>query len=234
VRKIVEALRRMDRLTEDEDSLVPVTARPRTAGGTVPLVVARDEREGDGTGAHGVAHEHEPSVGPAPDTDEVEVEVEQHALDDPREAAARPPAQDLDLTIEVPTPTVGPDDVADGQDEVAGEQDDPARPTATDGDGSAVADALTTDGPATTEDAGPTVDETDASDDDPRTDGGTHPSDDDPRTDGGTHPSDDDPRTDGETHPSDGGPLPADVVELDDDQRLHELYGMPDEEPRRG
>jgi aminoglycoside phosphotransferase (APT) family kinase protein len=41
VRKIVEALRRMDRLTEDDDSLVPVTARPRAGAPSPPVAPAQ-------------------------------------------------------------------------------------------------------------------------------------------------------------------------------------------------
>ncbi|MFC6422697.1 phosphotransferase [Ornithinimicrobium tianjinense] len=40
-RKVVEALRRMDRLTEDEDSLVPVTARPRAGAPSRSVAAAR-------------------------------------------------------------------------------------------------------------------------------------------------------------------------------------------------
>lgn len=54
VRRIVEALRRMDRLTEDDDSLVPATARHRGGAGPVAAVGdLRGEEPDDATTADG-------------------------------------------------------------------------------------------------------------------------------------------------------------------------------------
>lgn len=130
VRKIVEALRRMDRLTEDDDSLVPATARPRAGavasapGGTrqpdTPPLVAPAGPAGSGTdGDDDTQALSTRQVVEATGTDsEGQPGTERRAVGETPSDAAEPtrasdpflepePSADHDLTVEVPRIVVG-------------------------------------------------------------------------------------------------------------------------------
>ena len=132
-RKIVEALRRMDRLTEDEDSLVPVTARPRAGApappvGRTPAAAAMPEQSAAeprsiggvtrAAGAHGV-------VGQGPAVPEEATE----RVPTPQQGSA--PADEAhdadDLTVEVALPRLSSDEPPPGSDQEAGDEDEAAQ-----------------------------------------------------------------------------------------------------------
>ncbi|WP_238335830.1 phosphotransferase [Serinicoccus kebangsaanensis] len=241
VRRVVEALRRMDRLTEDEDSLVPTTAR---GPGAVASGAGASGAGASGSGASdAVATDAGPGLaaaGPPPP-----------AEDDRQDADGHPDRAepDEDITAEVPLPGAGvvgdgpaadegdePDgDEADGagaseaeppDDEPGGEPEpeDPGRATDERPDGSApdaVPDqpdvepdvtAPATDG----QPGGPGVDE--APDD---LEVGQQP--------GAAEREAQDSGDVGETEDSED----ADAELEDDDTRLHDLYGMPSEDDER-
>ena len=166
-RRVVEALRRMDRLTEDEDSLVPVTARAAGA----PVDPAR--------AAHPQAPGSRPE--PAPST-------AAPLLDQPV------PAGDATTEVPVHEAVAAPGAWAATTETIAaGAAEDPGR--------GATQEAGATRGPAA-----------------PAAAGGSSP-------DAAGQPTDESHDAAGESAP---GENPADdLALLDDEDRLHELYGMP-------
>ena len=216
IRHIVESLRRMDRLTEDEDSLVPVTARG--VGATVPFgmdvqadhddggqSIQSDLAAGDPEGPTGMqipAHVQ----GPGPDQENLHrgASLDPAGLDD-EDATAEVPVVERDLgrmdPVENDEPTTGSamDDEAMDDEVVADE--------ATDHE--VVADEATNDEALTGEDGG----------------AGSDPAEGQERTSAGAGPMNgqdvtvDAPST--EVTEDSGGD------DLSDEERLHELYGMP-------
>lgn len=212
-RRAVEALRRMDRLTEDEDSLVPVTARggrgalpvpPVTAGvGEAPAAgravemddaVADDALVDDDALLHDEAVPDDAVADAAVEGDAPDVEAEGFPQIDPDMTAEVPfvaepavPVDDPDLDAD---PDVADLDVADvdlvedtGHDADAVTENDPTDDRAPE-DGSSTGDVVIADSP----------DDEDDSDD---------------------------------QHDSGEG-TDDELEQLDDEERLHELYGMPD------
>ncbi len=295
-RRVVEALRRMDRLTEDEDSLVPATAR---AGGAAVAAAGHPDRAavtaptgGSGTDGAGPGLEAGPSwsseergqdvdlddegmpaVGawsgdegdlPEPSEGGGEADEEDDDLDS-EDPAARPDPylddgdpdphpddqvagphpwsgtgdgtdDDADITTEVPVvrPVGAPGDLADGRapagvdrtpEDGAPDPVDTAAPHAGTVDTPEPVDTPeTVDIPETVDTAdpedspGPAAEPADPSAAGPA---GSLPG---AEESSGTPP-------DG-AREADATDAPEDVELLDDDTRLHELYGMPSEEDR--
>ncbi|WP_158296758.1 phosphotransferase [Serinicoccus chungangensis] len=247
-RRVVEVLRRMDRLTEDEDSLVPTTARGGGAAAAA-VVAGRTEREedpapvgdpdphGDATGLEagpswgsGAAEQDAPVERAAPG--EHDVPVEQAASgehDAPVEQAHRSEA-DPSWSDGQPVLTGPPeggeeldeeDDDHDGYDAVPRPD-----PYLDDGDPDPHPDDQAADpgpGPssAAAQDAGA---DTDITTEVPVVRPGGP-------GDQLDTPLDPEPeQTDGSDPQPDQDDAPEDAELLDDDTRLHELYGMPSEE----
>ncbi|WP_238329781.1 phosphotransferase [Ornithinimicrobium humiphilum] len=215
-RRIVEALRRMDRLTEADDSLVPVTARP--SGSRPPS----------------------PSAGPTPSPRPT-------ASDDDRAdgrvvAPGAGPETDGDRTMEVPPP---PTPTGDGFDQEPPSDGDPYPGTASDED--------TSPGAASDDDAdadpvpGADGDPTDLVEVPEGATGGHGPDAGAQLEEAGAEPQaaaappDDDEAVDHEEDPAGaaaaepadpsspeaGQGVPPEAEDLEDEDRLHELYGMP-------
>lgn len=235
VRRTEEALRRMDRLTEDDDALVPMTARGAAASeatggmraGTATSTAATDvgvdpgETHAPGAEIDAALRDDVPAgpVGPGPDVDgDVPDEVDGDVPGDP--PAPGPADVEDDATMEVPVPghvlaggaeeastTAAGDETATHEPTGPGPEDTPDEPTAP--------------GPQDTPDEPPlTQDPKEA--DDRRSEAHLEAGEDqeplDPDGASGQQPAD---------HEDDTGPQPEDG--LDDEHRLTELYGMPAE-----
>ncbi|WP_238154459.1 phosphotransferase [Ornithinimicrobium sufpigmenti] len=203
VRQIVESLRRMDRLTEDEDSLVPVTARG--VGASVPFGTSavedhRERHREDDSEHHNVAEErsaggdHGGGAGATAATQVI--------------SSIPGPTDDADVTAEVPVPSwedvqpTSPSDSDDGEGRDVGGLGE-RRDLGEAGDGG---ESGVQDGEAQTDDL-----HTDQGADDAAPEG---------------EPGEAEGAEDQRRGAEDEGEAP-DVEELDDEERLHELYGMP-------
>ncbi len=210
VRRIVEVLRRMDRLTEDDDSLVPATARPREGAGAAPG----------------------PGTGPV-DRSAQDVEVFPVSLTEPDHPAPGTPGDE---------PSTDADDVvAEAYDPDQSPDDDPSEADALDvsgdpGDADALDLADDRGGAAEGREADPTVEvpRVTIAPDEITGPTATEVPEETPGPTATEAPGADeevpDPSTAGATH----GVDPQDDEGLDDAQRLHELYGMPDVRPEPG
>ncbi len=209
-RRVVEVLRRVDRLTEADDSLVPVTAR---ASGTAAQPAGATAAPGDGA---------------AEDGDDA------HALQghDDAPAAAEVPHDGDDATTEVSPPEQLADEAyeAGAEEEGAEEEGEHGRRTAEHGDADLtvqipVAGAAGAGRDGDDEDGGAVVDEaagTPSAQDDDVADGALH----DLAAPDGTRPQDDaEPGPTADDTDDTDDDAPSD--ELRDDERLQELYGMP-------
>lgn len=204
VRRSVEALRRLDRLTEHEDSIVPVSAR--VASHQSPTAVAAPGADTHGDDAHGEARGHGADpVG----QDSFEEEVAELTDED---AAA--------FADEDAEPLSGGDVEDDGGDEdVLTDQEDDGHDAPAEGEGHPYDPDLTIEVPVAAvhggsqELGGPER----ATSDDPSLAEAS-------AEDG----ADEDP-TGSPTEDEPGADLAdRELADLDDEERLHELYGMPD------
>lgn len=146
-RRIVDALRRMDRLTEDEDSLVPTTARPAAAaqsrgGAVVPPAETVPERP---TVADPLRPDDSPTGPVAAGSDTIPDTGGDETADDAPEAIL----EDPDVTAEVPAPVIAEEHPTEGT-----TTDDDEPPTV---DEPPTADAPTDEDELPTEEAPPTA-----------------------------------------------------------------------------
>lgn len=243
-RRIVEVLRRMDRLTEDEDSLVPATARGvagRPAATLPPPVVPAAEdsvpeviEESDATSSHDEDDlATDLSWGTTEDSliddeidqrdeldDEDDLDDDGDDLDDVQDPQTEP-----DPFLDDGDPDPHPDDATDRREDLVAAREGRHGP---DTDITADIPVLT---PVQQERPTPTpvVDSAapapGSADDHPGT-AHDHPgtAHDDPDTAEDVRGDEGDATVDAEESPS---PPPTDTDLLDDDTRLHELYGMP-------
>jgi aminoglycoside phosphotransferase (APT) family kinase protein len=224
VRRKVEALRRTDRLTEDDDSLVPVTAR--SSGATATVVTPAGDSS---TPTVADAEEAQPAR-----TDEASwgwtADADAAPAAPPAPTATPDLAPDPDPTMEVASPV--PDQGSQETDHVVEvEGPEPAQDTgrATAGPAPAPVDGLPADAHVGLE--GPAPDDLalgDVAVEDTALEAAASES----------EASEDDgvPAPVEAAGSSAGAEVPSDVVEddlddLDDQQRLHELYGMPASDP---
>lgn len=221
VRQIVESLRRMDRLTEDEDSLVPVTARGVGLSAPFGTGLVDDERD---------------------DRDERDDHDELVALDeDGDEPGGGAEAAHLDGDVTAEVPVVAWPGAAPGQD-LSDDRAEDASAGGVDAGGSVdgLGDAVTpvVEGEAVEDEVPGDEGSTDegSADGGPKDEGsadegpeGEGPGQESP---GDADPEDDNPEDEGDEPDEAATAKPAPEVpveELDDEERLHELYGMPTE-----
>lgn len=181
IRPVIERLRRMDRLTEDADSLVPVTARAAGASGVAPVTGAPDQSRparAEGHPEDGAQEDRRADGAEDRDDGPEEDRPQQDRLPVTRpEEPQEPVWEDDDPTTEVPVP---------------------ARPVAPPAEHGGITAAV--GAPVVEDDAPPS----EVEEEDPRRRG--------------------DDETARHVEHGAGGEEPED---LDDDERLHELYGMP-------
>nr|WP_143780910.1 phosphotransferase [Ornithinimicrobium sp. CNJ-824] len=211
VRRTEESLRRMDRLTEDDDALVPMTARRAAADGMPRAGTALATPGTDGAAGlldtPGPGTSTEPPGVEAPQEPAAPATPEEPVLDD---APDIPPADvDDDATMEVPVPRQTLADLGEGSTEVGEE-------------------AATSDEPA---DDGPDADAWN----EPPAGPGPEEADDERSGDvleGHGHEQPVEPVGTRRPQLSDAesGPRPGPEDGLDDEHRLAELYGMPAED----
>ncbi len=221
IRRAVEALRRADRLTEADDSLVPVTARPsgttqpRPAGAVAPVEHPGQEPD---PGVAPVAAA-EPEEAPVTDPDatmEVPAPREEPEADGaPTDPAVDPAAAETGALVEVEDADESEHDDADEEEDQAPEQPSAEAVVEDTSD-----EAGTDEGPGSVTD-GDRVDDHLVEGRDPGhgdADGGgaNH------AEGGGADDGDGGGADDGDS----GGA--EDTVAGEDTERLHELYGMPD------
>lgn len=237
VRRSVEALRRADRLTEADDSLVPLTARPSGAAARRPVgaVVAPADPEERADDPVDAAEANDPET-VDPETVDPETVDPDATMEVPRPeetglstrgGSTDEPGPDRRTTIDGVEPQAGARDGHQEQDDETAQGDDvPQQDETVPHDERHESRDLDprSQPPGEVARARPyTPDDQEGQVDDPAEDP--------PADDAGLGPRADEPAGDGTEVPTAGGTGTTDdpdSTSLEDAERLHELYGMPD------